>query len=421
MKITALLEHIKNNRSTFKGLTNVELIELEAQLSVVIELHPELEELEPFFDQNLEANNFKIISKLAQAKDFFTKTFLADLNQKAIDKLEKASTALSPPYGDFSKILYVKERDFYVFLNHLKNPEIEEKLKEVLEKLLAIYRQNSGSEIAGKAFIAVNNYKALDPDLASLIHKTKYSSEVSASPFLPKRTKLYFIYGAVLLFVVVRLFFFIAAIRQNHNYETNDYDSDTEYKPEPRKIDRYYTNMKFAIDSFQVFLADYNASEIKQMTRDISLKTGENPFETFYQNPPAGESNNFIKVKNNTIFDMVLLENSVLYDTIKIPRTAHFIKAGDALEVNFNRADSKTIFNIYMGNKWATFQTNSRHMFIRNHSIVEYRFSELIPAAKAILKTDYSFVNDAVISYSKSGLDIESKNAKVNPLDELKE
>lgn len=416
MKITTLLEYIKNNRASVKGLTNVELIELEAQLAVAVELHPELEEVQQFFDQNLEANNFKIICKLAEAKEFFPETLLTDLHLKAIDKLEKANVALTPPFGDFSKILYIKERDFYVFLNHLKNPEIEELLKEVLEKLLAIYRQNSGSEIAGKAFIAVNNYKASDPDLASLIDKTKFSSEITNTPFIPKKTKLYFIYGAVILFVVVRLFFFVAAIRQNHNYETNDYDSQSEYKPEPRKIDRYYTNMKFVIDSFQVFLADYNASEIKQMTRDISLKTGDNPFETFYQNPPTGESNNFIKVKNNTIFDMVLLENSVLYDTIKIPRTAHFIKAGDVLEVNFNRADSKTIFNIYMGNKWATFQTNSKHMFIRNHSIVEYRFSELMPAAKAILKTDYSFVNDAVISYSKGGLDIESKNAKVNPI-----
>ena len=209
-----------------------------------------------------------------------------------------------------------------------------------------------------------------------------------------------------------------------NNFDSNDevvYEDEIEYTPEPRKLDRYYTNMKFNIDSFMVFLAEYKASDIKQMTQDVSLKTGENPFETFYENPPTGDSNHFITVTNKTKYDMVLLENTVMYDSIKMPRSAHYVKAGEHLEINFNSDYNQTIFNIYLGKKWATFQTKSNHLFIRNHSIVEYRFSELVPAAKEILHTDYGFLNDAVISYSNDGLDIESPGATINPLNKNRE
>jgi hypothetical protein len=199
------------------------------------------------------------------------------------------------------------------------------------------------------------------------------------------------------------------------------YDDETEYKPEPPKIDRYYTNMKYAIDSFQVFLTSYKETEIKQLKQNSTLKTGDNPFETFYQNPPSGDSNHYITVTNNTIYDMVLLENAVLFDSIKMPKSAHFIKAGDNLEINFTSSYTETIFNLYAGKKWGTFQTEAnKNLFIRNHSVVEYRFSELIPAAKEILETDYCFLNDAVITFTNGNLNIESQGASINPLDKSK-
>ena len=220
----------------------------------------------------------------------------------------------------------------------------------------------------------------------------------------------------VIKLTLVTLLFAITAC----NSKKKDADNTDQNKPQtgesPSKIDNYYTDMKFTIDSFQVFLAGYNESEIKNMTQVASIKTGDNPFETLYKNPPAGESTNFIKVTNNTPYDMVLLENNVVYDSIKMPLSAHFIKKGAKLEINFNRSDTKTIFNVYIGKKWATFQTGSKNIFIRSESAVEYRFSELAPDAKSILETDYSFPNDAVISYSKGGLDIDSKGAMINPL-----
>jgi hypothetical protein len=224
------------------------------------------------------------------------------------------------------------------------------------------------------------------------------------------------------LFVFIRIVvFFNTHDFSNYSNDEVTYEDETEYKPEPRKIDRYYTNMKYAIDSFQVFLTSYKETDIKQLKQSSSIKTGDNPFETFYQNPPSGDSNHYITVTNNTIYDMVLLENAVLYDSIKMPKSAHFIKAGDNLEINFTSSYTETIFNLYVGKKWGTFQTaTNKNLFIRNHSIVEYRFSELIPAAKEILSLDYNFINDAEITFTNGTINIESQGARINPLDKSK-
>ena len=381
------------------------------------------EELNTFFIQNFEVNKFEELELLVESKDYFPDHLIFTLRQHALDKLDNAITALKPPYGNLSTVLYIKNSSFFTFLSTIKNEEIEQKVKQLLETLTAIYKMDYSSELANRTFAAMNSYAALDPDFAQKIKSNKNISDANFGTHIPKRRNLTWVYIVVGLFVFIRVVVFFSTNNFN-NFDSNDevvYEDEIEYTPEPRKLDRYYTNMKFNIDSFMVFLAEYKASDIKQMTQDVSLKTGENPFETFYENPPTGDSNHFITVTNKTKYDMVLLENTVMYDSIKMPRSAHYVKAGEHLEINFNSDYNQTIFNIYLGKKWATFQTKSNHLFIRNHSIVEYRFSELVPAAKEILHTDYGFLNDAVISYSNDGLDIESPGATINPLNKNRE
>lgn len=378
-----------------------------------------IEELNLFFIHNLEANKFDEIALLTEAQNYFPDSLTFMLRQYALDKLDEAIEILKPSYGNLFKILYIQDPDFFTFLCHIKDQEVEQKVKHLLDSVTTIQKENYNSELVNKTFLAMNSYIAFDEDFTKKIRSNK---DIGASNFeahIPKKRNLTWVYVVVGLFVFIRIIFFVNSNAFKNYTEDNTvtYEDENEYKPEPRKIDQYYTNMKFAIDSFQVFLTDYKESEIKQMTRDISLKTGDNPFQTFYKNPPTPDSNHFITVTNKTGYDMVLLENTVLYDSIKMPRSAHFIKAGGVLEINFNSNYSETVFNIYLGKKWATFQTNSNHLFIRNHSIVEYRFSELVPASKEILKTDYNFINDAVVSYSRGGLDVDSQGARINPLD----
>jgi hypothetical protein len=376
------------------------------------------EELSLFFNQNLEINAFDKIGNLAEAQDYFPATLNFTLKQISLDKLDDTIAVLKPPYGNFSKIQFIKDPYFFVFLNQIKDQEIEDKIEKLLQLITAIYKQDTTSELANKTFLAMSSYKALDNDFTQILKRNKDIGESNFEAYKPKKKNRLWIYIFIGVFVFIRIVFFLNTYSFNKysNDDDQNYNNETPYKPEPRKIDRYYTNMRFAIDSFRVFLTEYKPSEIKQLTPNKSLKTGENPFETFYENPPTGDSNHYITVTNNTNYDMVLLENTVLYDTIKVPRSAHYIKAGDNLEINFKSDYTKTIFNVYIGKKWATFQTNSKHLFIRNHSIVEYRFSELVPTAKEILRTDYGFLNDAIISYSKGELSIDSPGARVNSL-----
>ncbi|MGV3697660.1 hypothetical protein [Flavobacterium sp.] len=378
------------------------------------------DQLTSFFSLNIEQNTFDEMVQLAEAKNYFPEELNLTIKRLALQKLDDAITALKPPYGNLSKVLYIQKPAFYSFLSQIKDEEIELKIQELQNAVNVFYKQDNTSELANKTFSAMHSYTAIDREFSLKIKGSKDISDANVGNYIRKRKNLTWVYVVVGAFVFIRLMIFFATFhKDDFNGSSNEdttYDDEIEYTPEPAKIDKYYTDMKFTIDSFEVFLADYNRSEIKQLKQDVSLKTGDNPFETIYENPPTPDSSNFVTLTNNTAYDMVVLENTVLYDSIKIPRSAHFIKAGDKLEINFNSGYTSTIFNMYLGKKWSTFQTNSNHLFIRNHSVVEYRFAQLIPGAKDILTTDYRLINDADISYANGTLNIDSPGIAVNPL-----
>jgi hypothetical protein len=361
--------------------------------------------LNPFVFDKIQANDFQEIASLMEAHDLLPDSISERIFFYAKEKLDLANNTLKPPFGDFSKILFIKDANFYTFLNGLKNQELEEKFKTFFNTVMNLYIADKTSELAKRTFTAMKNYEALDEQLSKNIGTLKESAEINYKPFAVNRRKYYWIYAVVGLFILIRVSFFISDISEmNNQYDDYENYDDYETQSEPRKLDRYYTDMKFKIDSFRIFLAEYNKEQIKRLTKISEIKTGENPFETFYENQPTGESGNNIRVQNSSNYDMLLLENAVLYDSIKIPRTAHFIKAGDFLYINFNSEEAKTIFNVYLGKKLATFQTESNHLFVRNGSVVEYRFSELAPSAKAILAEDHIFETDVKLNYSNGGL-----------------
>ncbi len=440
--ITKLLKALKTNPDSFRAVLNNrilfnffankeyprshftnELASVEIEKVTLFVQQFLGEELKSFFIKNLETNTFEKIGVLAEAQKYFPDHLNFSIKQYALDKLDDAISVLKPPYGNFSKVLFIKDRQFFTFLNQIKDLEIEQKVKDLFEAITTIYNLDSNSELANKTFLAMNSFTAFDDDFTQKIRRNKDIADTKFEAYIPKKRNLTWVYVVVGLFIFIRIVVFFNS--HDFNSFSNDevtYEDETEHQPAPRKIDRYYTNMKYAIDSFQVFLTSYKETDIKQLKQNSSIKTGDNPFETFYQNPPSGDSNHYITVTNNTIYDMVLLENAVLYDSIKIPKSAHFIKAGDNLEINFTSSYTETIFNLYVGKKWGTFQTQTnKNLFIRNHSVVEYRFSELIPSAEEILETDYRFLNDAVIRYANGNLKIDSQGILVNPLERLKE
>lgn len=366
-------------------------------------------EIKAFFNKSFEENQFYKASILAEAFPCFPDTIAYYILFEAKDRLDFAHSKLIPPYSDLSQIEYLKDANFYAFLNNIKTPKLEEKLNSVLDLLINVYNENPYSEIAGKAFSSMGSYQALDGNIAEKITIYREKGLRFYKPFAPRKKNRTWIYVVVGTFILLRVGFFIANNdffnRNSHENDNNDYDENY-YSDEPT-IDPYYTEMSFKIDSFHTFLSEFKEAEIKNFTVNSSLKSGDNPFETFYESSQKPESNDFVKVKNSTMYDMVLLENNILYDSIKMPVTAYYLKAGE--NAILNSVASNAVFNIYIGKKLASFKTNTNHLFIRNHSIVEYRFKELLPQTKELLKADFYFDDDVTINFKNGDIKIDSR------------
>ncbi len=362
------------------------------------------EEMQQLIPQKMTENDLEGIRALAEIQGFLPQSVSELIVQHLHQKLDAANQALIPNYSDFSKIVYIKDHNFFELLSQFRTIQIEEKVKTLFNAVKNLYYKNNNSELSKLTFAAMKHYKAIDPVFTDKIAEFKNESEMRYQPFTVNRRKHKWVYFLIGIVVCLQLNFLIGRLSEiNFKTDTETYDAYTD-APE---LDPYYTNMKFKIDSFQVFLLDYNPKEIRRLSLITSVKTGQNPFETFYEYPPTGESSNNLRVANESAYDMILLENAILYDSIKIPRAAHFIKAGDYNYIHFSRDDVRSVFNVYVGKKLATFQTESNHLFVRDGSIVEYRFSELAPNAKAVLAEDYEFKNDVKINYSNGKLVLE--------------
>jgi hypothetical protein len=366
-------------------------------------------EIKALFNQSFEENQYYKACILAEAFPYFPDTIAYYILFEAKDCLDIAHSKLIPPYSDLSQIEYLKDANFYAFLNNIKTPKLEEKLNSVLDLLINVYNENPYSEIAGKAFSSMGSYQALDGNIAEKITIYREKGLRFYKPFAPRRKNRTWIYVVVGTFILLRVGFFIANndFFNRNSYDNDNYDYDESYISDAPNIDPYYTEMRFKIDSFHTFLSDFNESEIKNFTINSGLKSGDNPFETFYESVQKSESNDFVKVKNSSDYDMVLLENNILYDSIKMPVTAYYLKAGE--NAILNSVASNAVFNIYIGKKLASFKTNTNHLFIRNHSVIEYRFKELLPQTKDLLSADFYFDDDVTIYFKKGDIKIDSK------------
>ena len=138
-------------------------------------------------------------------------------------------------------------------------------------------------------------------------------------------------------------------------------------------------------------------------------------FENLYKNQHVSDSENPLIFKNTTKYDVILLENVTAYDTIKMPQQAYYIKAHESLKLDASNEFNR-IYNFYIGSKLASFQTNSKHLFIRNHSIIEPRFSKLLPESKAILAQDYKLEGNVTIAQQDGKIKITSDLPKQKTL-----
>lgn len=363
-----------------------------------------------FFNQKFEENSFDDLNHLMKAQPYFPDSVLYNLKEKAYVKIDFAVEKLSVSNSDLSKILYLKQPSFYEFLSNFRSVETDEKLKVLLNRIVAFYSNNKESEFAGTSIISMYNYDPFETDFLAQIKKSRDDVYVSKSKSgfktgsdFPWKT---IVIGAV---VLIRVVFFIAKWNSNtSHYNIPESSDDTIVIEQNEVMDPYYTNMKRKIDSFHVFLADYNKEEVQYIKYNDTIKSGENPFENLYKNPPTESNGNPIVFRNKTKYDIILLENPLAYDSIKMPGRAYFIKAGVDYKLDDVTTQLSRVFNFYIGKGLASFKTNSSNIFVRNHSVMEPRFSELLPNSKEILEEDYTFNSDVTIKEKKGKIEITS-------------
>jgi hypothetical protein len=367
------------------------------------------------------------MNDLLEFKEYFPEDILFRIAKKADGKLDFALSTLHSKEVNYSPILYIKQVFFYQFLSHFSTLELDEKVKSLLNVVVDIYNVSKSSEFAGTTMVSMSNYEAFDEDLEETLKSNKkvVSDNIAGRYEKEEKSKSGFSWKTflIVLFVLIRVAFFTNKCSsdndRNSNYDTYDYENtviDTLTYEEPPKVaeelDRYYLQSQAKIDTFKMFLTDYNKYKLRNVKYIDSIKTGQNPFETLYKDQYVSTSDNFIKFTNATNYDVILMENSVAYDTINIAKQAYFIKAHQSFKLDVT-SNYKRTFNFYIGKRLGSFHNENEKLYLKNGSVVEPRFTELPKNANEIIKEDYDFSDDVEISERNGKVEIKSKNSSI--------
>lgn len=372
------------------------------------------QDLDLYLDQCISQHNFEELNRFMTVQKYFPENSNAFLLEKTYTKMDFAIEILSIANTDLSKVQFVKKISFYDFLSHFRSPELDEKVELLLDKVLSIFAVNRQSEFAGSTIVSMYNYNPVGTELLEKIKKNRnvvYDERTSSGGPTTKYPWKTIVIGLIIL---VRLAFFVIKVSSDNSrnrYDTYDNQEsvDTLITEEPPKtLDPYYVNMQRKIDSFQTFLVGYNKDEIQYAKFNDTIQTGDNPFENVYKNSSLPSNGSPVFFKNKTKYDVILFENPLAFDSIKMPGRAYFIKSGSTYKLDDVPLQMKRVYNFYIGKKLASFVTKSNHIFVRNQSIMEPRFTQLLPDSKAILKQDYHFDSNVVIKDNKGKIEITS-------------
>jgi hypothetical protein len=362
-----------------------------------------------FSTQNIEQNQFEELAKLLENKLFIPEKVIASWNIKAIDKIDFALARIHETVNQSADISYIKNRSFYDFLSHFKSIELDEKVRLLSFKMDKIYKKNSRLTLAHETLFALSYYQSFEEDLSSelLLHRSKveYKKANSSSSSIELRTILSIALGVIALFGIT---IFIYKIATNSNSVSDP--SSTESNATEPVLDRYYTSMKPKVDSLNRYLTDYDSSSCLNLKYLKNIKTGDNPFKFLFNNGSYAKIPTGVTIHNESEFDVVLFEKAILFDSIKMPQQAVFVRSNQSIELATLGDPSNRIFSFYAGKKLATFHAENELPIVVENSVEEPRFKELASNAKSLLAKDYYLANDLFLKSKNGIIVLDSKN-----------
>lgn len=377
-----------------------------------------LDDLALAIEQKMAENKFEDLLKLMAYHAFFPEELQQRILRKCTQKIDFAISQFQNSRTDTARIAYIKTSSFYRFLNFFTTPELDDKIQTLLNIVVDAFNNKTHSS-ADTVMVAMASYKPFDEELEETLLNNR--DVVFGNPNTTSQSTSGFNWRV--FFVIVFILLKIAVVSNRCDRDSNVPPIELEgltVDSSGVKLDRYYTQMRFKIDSFQVFLTQFDPSKITQVKPKDRLVTGSNPFTTFYNDQVSSSGNErFQRIKNKSNYDVIVLENVIVYDSIKMPAKAYYIKAKESFELNTSDYN-KRILNFYVGRNLASFQDPSRHYFIGNHSEVEFRFSILAPNAKALIKEDCRFEGPIVIREEKGQVEVITQESNAT-LEEIKD
>lgn len=377
------------------------------------------DDLITFFDKKIIENKYEEMNELLVYKDYFPEELLYKVGKRAEGKVDFVLSSLHSKDVNYFPLLFIKQVHFFNFLSHFVSSELDNKVNQLLNVIVDIYNVTKRSEFAEAIMISMSNYHSFDEELMDTIASNKQVVLNNISGREDKSEKSSFSWKTFLVIIVILFKIAIVSNKCSSNDDESTYDNynngnyeniyDTtqvqEFKPE---LDRYYVESQAKIDTFKLFLTDYDKTEINNLTYNDSIKTGQNPFTNVYKNQFVSTSYNYMMFTNKTNYDIVLMENTVAYDTVNVAKQAYFIKSKQFFKLDLT-SDYKRSFNFYVGKKLASFHNTKEKLYIHGNSIVEPRFTVLANGAKELLKEDYTFKGDVVIVEKNGKIIIESE------------
>jgi hypothetical protein len=375
------------------------------------------EDVKLFFDQKLSQNRFEEMSDLLESKMFFQEDLLFNLNKKAIVKIDYALARMSQGSDPSEQITYIKQRSFYDFLSHFRSIQLDEKLKLILNQAVQIYNNNNYSVLGKDTLIAMSYYEPFEEEFVEVLKRNR--NVVYSNQNKPLSNDGSWNSWRPILFIslaLIKIVLLAGKCSSNTNtYDTNlnNYNSIQVDQNVNTVLDAYYANMKSKTDSLNNYLVDFDKNDLANLHYNDTIQTGDNPYKYLYKNDFYEKVDSGITIYNKSAYDVILFQKNVIYDSIKMPEQASFIKSGGYLQIR-NSDNSNKLHSFYVGKRLATFHNKNERPIVVSNSIEEPRFTELSKNTKELLKLDYLLKNNVYIKNNNETISIESSDITID-------
>lgn len=363
-----------------------------------------------FYNEKMAQNQFEEITFFLENKTLFPQDLLMLWNNEALSKIDFALARIHGSINQTAAIDYVKNRSFYDFLSHFSSIEMDEKVRLLLFKIDKIYQKNKRLGFAHETLFAMSYYQPAEADFKNELMQGKSKVENKSSDSTTRGIRLSHVLGIVVALIAVSRLIFLIDKFYDSIHTDNELIISEEAVEEKPVLDRYYTSMKPKVDSLNRYLVDYDTRSSLNLKYLDYIKTGDNPFKFLFNNGSYAKIATGVTIHNQSEYDVVLFEKAILFDSIKMPQQAVFLRSNQSLELTTLGEPSNRVFSFYAGKKLATFHAENELPIVCENSVEEPRFKELASNAKSLLSKDYFLQSDLFIKSENGNIVLDSKN-----------